>query len=103
VDACVTLGAVGSLLRREGLYSSLLTTWRRQRDDGALAGLSTRKRGRRAGCQHPLAKRVAQLEREKRDLELRLKKAELLIDIQKKVSLVLGLSLEPPASGEPNS
>src|SRR4029453_14497836 len=77
-------GEIGALLRREGLYSSHLADWRRQRERGELAGLSA-KRGRKAEPVNPLAKRVAELEREKRRLERRLEQAELLLDIQKKV------------------
>ena len=61
-DRCTTAGAIGALLRREGLYSSHLITWRGQRERGELAGLST-KRGRKAKAVNPLAKRVAELER----------------------------------------
>lgn len=99
-DACTKPGAVGSLLRREGLYSSLLTSWRRLRDKGALWALKSRKRGRKARSQHPLVKKVAQLERENRLLEHRLKRAELLLDIQEKVSQALAMPLGPTESEE---
>ena len=83
-DACTEPGAIGSLLRREGLYSSHLSAWRQQREQGALSALAARKRGRPSERQHPLAKRLAVVEREKRQLERRLKKAEALLELQKK-------------------
>ena len=86
-------GEIGALLRREGLYSSHLITWRRQRERGELAGLSAQRRGRKAKAVNPLAKRVAELEREKRRLERRLEQAELLLDIQKKASRLLEIPL----------
>lgn len=86
-------GEIGSMLRREGLYSSLLSTWRRQREKGTLAGLEAKKRGRKAKERHPLAKKVAQLEKEKLRLERRLKRAEALLELQKKVSEILEIQL----------
>lgn len=100
-DSCRDVpGAIGSLLRREGLSSSNLRDWRQLRRDGLLKVLSSYTRGRKPVYQHPLAKKLAQVEREKRHLERRLKKAELLLDIQKKVSEALGISLEPTETGE---
>lgn len=96
---CKGPGAVGSLLRREGLYSSHLSAWRQQRDAGAL-GANPRRRGRPATPVHPDTKRLAQLEREKRQLERRLKKAELLLDLQKKVAEILEIELPPPPTDE---
>jgi len=92
--ACKEPGEVGALLRREGLYSSHLSAWRRQRDRGALRELSARKRGRRPEPPNPLAARVAELEREKRKLERRLHRAETIIEIQKKTSELLGIPLK---------
>jgi len=86
-------GKIGALLRREGLYSSLLNTWRRQRERGELAGLSPKRRGRKQSAVNPLAKRVAELERDKRYLERKLKQAELLLEIQKKASQLLEIPL----------
>ncbi len=86
-------GEIGALLRREGLYSSHLITWRRQRERGELTGLSAQRRGRKAKAVNPLAKRVAELERDKRRLERRLEQAELLLDIQKKASRLLEIPL----------
>lgn len=93
-DACAGVGELGGLLRREGLYSSHLTTWRRQREQGTLAALSPKKRGRPATPGSPLARRVAELEREKARLEGRLKQAETIIEVQKKISEILGIPLK---------
>jgi transposase len=93
-DAGAGRGELGGLLRREGLYSSHLTTWRRQREQGTLAALSPKKRGRPAAPGSPLARRVAELEREKARLEGRLKQAETIIEVQKKFSEILGIPLK---------
>jgi transposase-like protein len=99
-DQCVGAGELGALLRREALYSSHLTTWRRQREHGALAALAPQKRGRPRAPASPLARRVAELERDKVRLERRLKQAEAIIDAQKKLAEILGLSLsETNAAG----
>ena len=95
VDACRVHGELGALLRREGLYSSHLTTWRRQRDEMAKAGLTARKRGPKAKAVDP---RLKQLERENARLKRRLEKAETIIEFQKKVSELLGISLKSPDS-----
>ena len=89
-------GAVGALLRREGLYSSHLTAWRRQRDEGSLAGLSPKRRGRKAKRRDPLAKELDKLRRENQRLAERLRQAETIIDVQKKVSEMLGIPLKTP-------
>lgn len=99
-DACSEPGEIGALLRREGLYSSHLTLWRRQRDEGTLHGLSPRKRGRKAKPKNPLSKKVAELERENARLKSRLKQAETIIDVQKKVSQILGIPLSGGTEGE---
>jgi transposase len=83
-DACSESGMLGELLRREGLYSSHLTTWRRQRDEGALAGLTPKRRGRKAKPRNPLADEVTRLQRENQRLKEQLRQAELIIDVQKK-------------------
>ena len=80
-------------LRREGLYSSHLSNWRRLRDSGALAGLTPRKRGRKADLSKEESRRMATLERENQRLRERLAKAEMIIDVQKKVSSLLGIPL----------
>jgi transposase-like protein len=99
-DACSEPGAIGALLRREGLYSSHLVVWRRQRAEGTSEGLRPRTRGRKPQSQNPLAKKVAQLERENRRLERRLKQAEIIIDVQKKVSQILAGPLSDESTGD---
>jgi transposase len=94
---CVAPGGSGAILRREGLYSSTLTDWRRQRDAGAYEALRAVKRGPKCAEPNPLAAEHAQLLRENQRLTLRLQRAEAVIDIQKKVALLLGL---PIVSGE---
>jgi transposase len=89
-DSCNEPGEIGALLRREGLYSSLLTAWRRQRDAGALTGLRLKKRGPKAKVVDPSVKR---LERENARLKRKLEQAETIIDIQKKVAGILGIPL----------
>lgn len=96
-DACRGDGDIGALLRREGLYSSNLTAWRSQRDVIAREGLTARKRGRKAKQIDP---RVKELERENTQLKRKLKRAEMILDIQKKASELLGISLESPGSEE---
>jgi transposase len=84
-------GALGALMRREGLYSSHLGAWRRQRDRGELAALTPQKRGRKA-TRSPLSDENDRLRREVERLKLDLHKAETIIDVQKKLSLLLGLT-----------
>jgi transposase len=87
VDGCTEAGQIGAILRREGLYSSHLTTWRRQRERGELAG----RRGRPA---KPEAEQeVTRLRQENERLQQRLAQAEAIIDVQKKVSQLIGLTL----------
>jgi transposase-like protein len=93
-------GQIGALLRREGLYSSHLTTWRRQHEAGALEALGARKRGRKAKVRDARALRMEELERENERLRQRLAQAETIIEVQKKVSSLLGITLNPPESGE---
>ena len=99
-DACTEAGQLGELLRREGLYSSHLTSWRRQRDEGALAGLTPKQRGRRAKPKNPLADEVTRLQRENQQLKEHLRQAELIIDVQKKVSEMLNIPLKSPDGEE---
>jgi transposase-like protein len=82
-------GGIGALLRREGLYSSLLATWRRERDAGVLQALSPQKRGPKSK-RDPVAEENQQLRRETQRLTEELRKAEIVIDIQKKVATLLG-------------
>ena len=91
-DRCSQPGELGAMLRREGLYSSNLTTWRRQREKGLLQAMSAKKRGRKHKEKNPLASRVAQLEKENRRLEQKLKQAELIIEAQKKMAEILGIA-----------
>jgi len=82
-------------LRREGLYSSALTDWRRQRDAGALGALTPQKRGRKAAPVNPLAAEMAALQRDNLRLTRRLARAEAVIDVQKKIATLLGIPLDP--------
>jgi transposase len=99
-DRCVEPGTLGALLRREGLYSSLLSTWRRQREQGSLAGLAPRKRGRKSRPCDPLVEENRRLERQNQQLLARLEKAETIIDFQKKLSQLLGIPLNNPNQSE---
>ena len=94
-DACKGDGDVGALLRREGLYSSQLAAWRRQRDEIAKAGLKARKRGPKVKA---VDSRIKKLERENVRLKQRLEQAETIIAFQKKLSKLLGISLKSPDS-----
>ena len=96
-EACKGNGALGRLLRREGLYSSHLSTWRQRRDAIARVSLAPKKRGRPAKTVDP---RVKQLERENARLTRRLERAEAIIEIQKKASELLGIPLKPLDNGE---
>jgi len=91
-DAATQPGAIGALLRREGLYSSHLSTWRHQRTQGELLGLTPAKRGRQAD---PQAAEIVRLQRETERLTAQLMRAELIIEVQKKVSQLLGLPAMP--------
>ena len=99
-DTCTQPGQIGALLRREGLYSSSLTLWRRQRENGILKGMTPRKRGRKHKSENPLTKQVAQLEKENRRLQQKLKKSELIIEAQKKMSEILGIAQDLNESDE---
>ena len=102
VDAFTKNGEQSALLRREGLFSSHLTTWKAQRERGELAGLSPKKRGPKPKGKNPLNKRVKQLEREVIRLRKRAERAEALIEVQKKVSELWGVTLPTPDSDESN-
>ena len=91
-DKCTKPGQLGVLLRKEGLYSSNLTTWRQQKNDGLLTALAPKKRGRKKLEKSPLVKEVAKLQRENERLRKKLKKAETIIEVQKKMSDLLGNS-----------
>ena len=96
-DACTRSGEIGALLRREGLYSSSLTAWRKQRERGELEGLVQKKRGPSAKEKNPLADKVRVLERENARLKVRAERAEGLVELQKKVSEILGIELKQSA------
>ena len=100
-EACRDDGAIGALLRREGLYSSHLTTWRRQKEQGEFEALTPKKRGRKSTA-NPLADENQRLRKENARLSRRLEQAELIIDVQKKVSALLGISLPETKTGEEN-
>ena len=93
-DKCPS-GGISALLRREGLYASLLSTWKRQREQGETDGLTPRKRGRKASPRNPLAHENERLSRENDRLQKRLKQAEIIIDVQKKLCDILGLTVPP--------
>lgn len=99
VDACQGSGEIGALLRREGIYSSYLTTWRRQRERGELDGLAPQKRGPKPD---PQAAEIARLKRENERLQKRLQQAELIIDFQKKAAQLFGGTLETPDLDDPS-
>ena len=94
-ETCQHAGQRGALLRREGLYSSHLTTWRRQAERGTLQALSPRRRGPKARTPNPLMKQVATLEKENQHLRHKLQQAERIIEVQKKISEILHGSPEP--------
>jgi transposase-like protein len=99
-DGCKTAGAVGALLRREGLYSSHLTTWRAARERGALAGpTAVKKRGPALRLPDPRDKRIAELERSAMFWRRRAERAEALIEVQKNIAALLGT----PANTEHSS
>jgi len=98
-DACPS-GALGAFLRRKGIYSSQLYSWRKQRDQGELEPGATRKRARSKAQEQSTAKRVAELERENRKLRRKLARAELISEIQKKFAGLLGIDLASPETNE---
>ena len=98
-DGCTEPGAIGELLRREGLYSSHLSKWRTQREEGITNGLS-KQRGRKAQGKNPLAEENARLQKEINRLQASLTQAQTIIEVQKKLSQLLGLSENPPQGGQ---
>jgi len=95
-------GEIGSYLRREGLYSSALSRWRAQRDQGLLNALAPRRRGPKASSHSAERARIAELERESENLRARLRQAEQIIEVQKKVAALLDGGSSPHKNG-PNS
>lgn len=93
-DGCTERGALGALLRREGIYSSQLGDWRRARERGELTGLSPGRRGPKPKVADARDKKIAALERENRRLRAKLERAEGLIEVPKKVSAILGIPLD---------
>ncbi len=98
-DRCREAGEIGALLRREGLYSSHVSAWRAARERGELGGLGGRKRGPEAKRPDPRAQRIVQLEREIARWQKRAERAEALVEVQKKLSELLGVEL-PPSNGK---
>jgi transposase len=90
LDSCTAVGSVGAVLRREGLYSSHISVWRRQRANGELQGLAPKKVGRPPKKRNPLESEVVRLERKTARLQEELRKARLIIDVQKKLAAILG-------------
>ena len=97
-DNCTEPGQIGALLRQEGLYSSHLSSWRRQRERGALEALNPRQRGRRR--KDELERKVAELQRRNERLQTRLEQAETIIEVQKKLSSLLGVGTEENGTGK---
>lgn len=99
--ACTEHGAIGALLRREGLYSSHLTDWRAAAARGEIAGLAPKRRGPAPKKRDARDKKLAELERRLAQAERRAERAEALVELQKKVSELLGVQL--PDSSEKSS
>jgi len=96
-DACPP-GEIGALLRREGIYSSHLSRWRRQRAQGELAGLEPKRRAAPSPEARAQAAELARLQRENQRLQAKLAQAEVIIDVQKKLATLLGIVLPDPPS-----
>ena len=97
-EACTEPGEIGALVRREGIYSSYLSRWREARDRGQLTALGAQQRGPRPATDAALVREVARLQRENERLLARLEQAEAIIEVQKKLSEILGIPLPPPDS-----
>ena len=98
-EACRAPGEVGALLRREGLYSSQLTAWRRARREGALQALA-KPRGPQGRCRDPVARENERLRQENARLQRRLEQAQAILEIQEKASEILGIPLNQPANAD---
>ena len=99
LDRCSSPGAVGAVLRREGVYSSSIVTWRRQRDAADEAALAPQKRGPKPDVHRADTQQIAKLTRDVERLQGKLDRAMLIIDVQKKISALLGLSTTDDVSG----
>src|SRR4051812_45748075 len=99
-DRAADTSGISAILRREGVYSSTLTDWRRQRDAGAFEALKPLKRGPKEAAVNPMAAELAQANRENARLKQRLAQAEAIIGIQKKVASLPGIPLATPDSDE---
>jgi len=97
-NECSGSGEIGALLRREGLYSSHLSRWRKEREQGQLEGLAGRKQGRKS--KSDLEKEMAGMRQENERLRARLEQAETIIEVQKKLSGLLGLSMPKTESAD---
>lgn len=97
-EVCTKPGELNALLRREGLYSSHLAAWRAARERGEISGLSAKRRGPKAQPEDPRDRKIREQEREILRLKARAERAEAFVELQKKVSEILGIPL--PASDE---
>ena len=93
-DSCTEPGQIGQILRREGLYASQLTKWRQQRQEGVLKSLSNNTKGRKPKTEPLMANRLDELEKENEELRKKLKQAEAVIGVQKKISELFGITVE---------
>ena len=100
-DRCTEPGQLGELLRREALYSSHLSNWRRLREEGTLQSLGPKKRGRKVKRNDATTQELERLRRENQRLAERLRQAETIIEVQKKVSEIVGLTT-PTSQSESN-
>ena len=98
-DACNTPGCLGKLLRQEGLYASNLDSWRGQRNRGVLSALAPKKRGRKESVRNPLVAENEKLRKENERLTNRLRQAEIINDVQKKISQLLGIPIAADENG----
>jgi transposase-like protein len=94
-DQATAPGQLGALLRREGLYSSHLAAWRKQRDAASLEALAPKRRGRKAAPHSPLVEENKRLTHEVAHLLRKLRRTEAILDVQKKLSEILGIELPP--------
>jgi transposase len=100
-NACTEPGEIGALLRREGIYSSYLSRWRKVRDQGLLEDGKDRKRGPKPPANKEMVEEMGELWRENKRLRRRLAQAEVIIEAQKKLSQILGVSLTEAETAEP--